>query len=334
VSLFLCHCFLEAVLFNPSTVFERKSILETTTTLRGNKELVDAIADLARKAEGSAGKAHFLEIPDDPNGDLLLIKPDGSYELFQVPCDPRSTTLLSVDQIAPFALNAIYNWGSRPNIYYGPSAVTVRLEDSSLVPSNAGKAHVNLGYSQQFTELQKWSVDHNKAFHGHKRFMQLMRLVFATCLEPSALKATLDAIGGWVIEESEKTGSVVARGREQLGKEVKAELRSVKGEIPEQLTLQVRVFNDPALLRERRIRCSLEIEPTNGGQFALIPEADEIDRAIDEEMKDLGELLQASVNGLALPSPQTVSTVNMSGDQDSASAKQQRYIVPIFYGSF
>ena len=118
----------------------------------------------------------------------------------------------------------------------------------------------------------------------------------------------------------------MTRNRESLGKDIRSELRSGAGEIPEQLVLRVRIFKDPALQARRQIVCKLETDPTNGGRFALLPLAEEVDRAIDLEMADLGDLLRSSINGAA--------RLGLPGPDGEASAAPARLAVPVFYGAF
>ena len=69
-----------------------------------------------------------------------------------------------------------------------------------------------------------------------------------------------------------------------------AEVRGNAGDIPEEVNLDVRIFNDQALKGRFRIRCAIEIDVTVG-QFALIPLGSGLDGILDEQMAGLRELL-------------------------------------------
>lgn len=296
------------------------------TTEDLNESAICSIAQLTDQAKGADGKVVILPIPSHPEAAFLIVKPDGSYETKSMPLGPRGSTLFSVDQVPPYVNSAVDRWEAHPSVYYNEQQVYCRLADNDLIPERGGSVKVDLKKSPQFQLLETFSKNRDAAWKTHKAFMLMLRIDFETNIDPFALEQTIKACEAYSIDETGQTRSTVTRNRESLGNDIKSELRAGAGEIPEQLIMRVRVFRDPALLTTRQIVCKLETDPTNGGRFAVLPLADEIDNAMDAEMRDLGDLLRSSVN------PGKILT-----DETAAAAKSEtkkRQFVPVFYGSF
>ena len=287
--------------------------------------LIREIANLADQAKGASNKVEIIKIPGSPSGDVLVVKPDGSYAKLEIPHAPRSTVLHSVDQVAPFVSTASDRWAASPTVYYSPSGVTVRLDDGDIEPTPNGAARVEFKHSEQFRLLSEFAKNRDAAFLTHSKFMRMLRLDLDVCFDAQVLESVLRSLSSYESEEGSRTASTVTRNRESLGREVMSELRAQNGEIPEDIVLQVRVYKDPALLKTRRVHCKLETDPVGGGRFALLPFANELDNAIDAEMSDLGEILRSAINGTGnrLVSPEELTKILPSID-----------FVPVFYATF
>ena len=281
---------------------------------------IQSIVNLTDQAKGACGKIEIVPIPNHPRGNYFIVKADGTFQEAILPPKTRSTELMSIDQVPAFVSNAIDIWDSGPSVYYSNKGVNVIISDDDIERHWYGFANVQFQLTDQFKLLSSFATNRDAAFLSHSKFMRMLRLDLDTCLEPQVLEHTLRACSAFESDDGTRVQSTVTRNRESLGREVMSELRSMSGDIPEDLVLQVRVFKDPAMVKTRRVHCKLETDPSSGGRFALLPYANELDNAVDAEMADLGDFLRSTINGgNRLPGP------------DGAESKARKF-VPIFHG--
>ncbi|HEY0983532.1 hypothetical protein, partial [Schlesneria sp.] len=289
--------------------------------------VVQSIATLAASSRDANGAIAFKAIPGDPDERQLIVSADGTYQEFPSATKPRNTTLRSVDQVGVYVRHSIDKWGADPVVYYNPTHVIAVLDESGLRPSRNGRVTVALNESPQLKRLRRYDENRNDAWVSHKAFVQMLRIDLADCITPDALEYLLKALSTLDFMDASRTTSNVSRNRESLGSEVKAEIRANGDmEIPEQVTLEVRMFTDPALMARRVIVCKLETDPSNG-RLALIPIADEINNAMDTEMAALGDMLRANVNS------RPKALTNKATETNATEPAESPAYVPVFYGT-
>lgn len=288
-------------------------------------ETLREIQQTAVKAAGAAGKVLIAKIPDHPRGNYLLVGDDGHVSEHELPLPPRRTLLNSVAAVGDYAKHARDVWEAEPAVYYCPDVVRVLLEDGGR-HQQPDAAHVFLNKTPAWEQLKKWSDDPSQAWLGHRAFLTALRVEFGDCFERDDLRNLTDAIGQLDFVQGERTQSVAVRNRESMGREVMAEVKSLKGEIPEEVTLQVRIHRDPVLSRRHAVRCLLETDPA-AGRLALIPIAGQLDRAIDEEMNALDLMLRASVRDVARLADETAAAC------DSPATTAPAWRIPVFFGN-
>lgn len=288
--------------------------------------LVNSIAVLAKSSQDAEHAVSFKEVPNDPDEQQLLVKPDGTYELFDIGTKPRNTVLRSVDQVGAYVRHAVSKWDADPVVYFNPSQVIAVLDESALRPSRNGRVTVSLTESPQLNRLKRYSGNRNDAWLAHKAFVQMLRIDLEDCIPKESLEYLLKALASLDFMDATRTTSNVARNRESLGSEVKAEIKANGDmQIPEEVALDVRMFTDPALLVRRNIVCKLETDPANG-RLALIPIANEIENAMDAEMSALGDMLRANINTRARGLP------DKSKPAAEVESETPLY-VPVFHGA-
>jgi hypothetical protein len=297
-----------------------------TTNLNLQVETLRELSDLATRAGDAAGKVALVPIPKHPRGNYLLVDANGSSEEQELPLPPRATALASVDQVGLHALHALREWGARPAIYYAPSGLTVQLEDGTL-ESNHGRALCPLAQTKVWELLALWEKSPNEAWKAHKEFFRMLRVTFGDSFESDALARLVESIGQLDFIQGERVQSVQVRNRESMGREVASEVKSLKGDIPEEILLSVRLYRDPVLLRRHSIRCLLETDPQNG-RLALLPIAGQLDEALDREMSALGDMLRSSVGA----SRRLTGPALDPDDVERAAALATEWQIPVFYG--
>lgn len=295
-----------------------------STELLLNDETIGSIVELANKGYAAEGKLAFKPLPNDPDNKYLIVKPDGSFEEKTPERAPRSITLHSVDQVPLIVSQAMRKWGGDPIVYYAKNQVRVNLSESNLRTSNYGSATVALIESPQLKALRKYDSNRENAWIDHKAFMLVLRTTFGDCISTETMERLERSLSSIQYSNASRVSSGVMRNRESLGSEVLSELKSLSDvDIPETIEMNVRMFTDPALLARRMIRCKIETDPSLG-KLSLLPLANEIDYAMDEEMQNLGDLLLASVNALPVGLPDPDGTPATRTDEP---------IVPVFYAT-
>lgn len=294
------------------------------TNLDLQVETFNAIQAAAQNGAKFDTKVGIVPIPGHPNRNYLVVGRDGSYEEWKLPLPSREASLHSVDQVGMFAVHALDRWNVRPSVYYSDEIVEIRLLDG-LLDMQRGCAKVRLNTTRCWDLLSAWADTPSQAWLPHKEFIRTLRVTFGDCFENGSLKQLCESIGQLDFIQGERTQSVAIRNRESMGREVASEVKSLKGDIPEEVVLSVRVYRDPVLLRRHTIRCLLETDPQNG-RLALIPLASQLDEAMDLEMGSLGDLLRASVRGPQL--------LNGPAADEAASPEPAapQWTIPVFYG--
>lgn len=286
------------------------------------RETLVELTGLAERATAAAGKVSIVAVPHSPTNNFLIVKPNGDYVEETPPLAPRQTNLASVDQVGLFALHARDRLHAEPVIYYSPSGVFTALRDGELTEQRES-AECPLRKTRVWELLLAWAEKPDAAWKQHREFIRELRVTFGDCFTGDNLARLLDAIGQLDFIQGERAQSVAVRNRESMGREVASEVKSLKGDIPEEVTLTVRLYRDPVLMRRHEIRCLLETDPQNG-RLALLPIAGQLDEALDREMLSLGETLRSSVGTarrLTGPAPETDE-----GEPETA------WSIPVFYG--
>jgi len=108
------------------------------------------------------------------------------------------------------------------------------------------------------------------------------------------LKALLRALRALEWESSVKGTDVVERGRESMGRDIKQELQSKAGPIPEEITLTCDVYTDRSVASMAIVRCLIEIDP-RAQCFTLEPLTGVIETQVRSVVEALGDVLKAAV---------------------------------------
>lgn len=284
------------------------------------------IVELAREGIDVKHKLSVVPIPNHPTGAVWVVDKDGDYEIYGPPQKPRRDSLYSVDQVPNYALHGLHHWDAFPAIYYQRERVVIEMESSSIQRSRAGCA-VELEPTPVWEMLTKWN-EGEPAWFSQKNFIRLIRTKLVENLSDAQRDQIVDAIRYIEFSAGERTVGNIQRGREQMGKEVLAEMKTMREvPIPEEVVLSVRIFTDPALLSKHQITCLLETNPA-AGQFALVPISSEITMAMDNEMSALGDMLRSSLG-------QAKRLTGPAADDEEADDDAQAvdWQIPVFYGA-
>lgn len=253
-------------------------------------EALQFTADQATKAAGASNKVAVLKLPDEPEGVYGLVGSDGRFERIVGAAKPRSHALHRVDQVVDFVLDAETRLNASPTVWYSRKGVQILLVDDSLAARLESRANITFAFTPQFHLLANCAE--GSQWFDPKQLCLWVRTKLLDCLPTSReFLATIRDL-----RFSVQTGgkSHIGQGRESLGREVDAEVVSEFGDLPEELLFQVRVMDDPSLLRRQPIRCALEIDPQKC-LLRIVPLAGEVQNALDAELESIGEMLKSTL---------------------------------------
>lgn len=249
-------------------------------------EAIRLIQETAVKASGASGKATIIDLRDTDSGakKFLIVKPDGSTEQVAFEPYPRTHQLGSIDQFADFVPNAEERKiTANPTIWVCSGGVKLIFDDSA---GSRRECHAYVGLTA--TAAYAFLLASDRRFN-QKDFVKLLRYTLWECLDDAG-RLGLKAIRSFSSKNFVTSHGNVEHGRQSLGKELESEIRSDAGDIPEELTLHVRLFTDRALTRRFPIKCAIDIEPAEG-TFSLRPLPEQLDAAVDEQLQAIANRL-------------------------------------------
>jgi hypothetical protein len=161
------------------------------------------------------------------------------------------------------------------------------------------------------------SHDEFKVFYGdtenlnQKQFLRLLRVNLKSALGELG-NTLIPAISSIRWETGSRGASQVGSGRESMGREINSEIRSLAGEIPDEIVLNLRLSRDPATPGRYPVRCVLQID-SQQQTFSLLPMAGELDRAWSDFEKDLFDI----VSDISGDIPVILGGVERSGNHNT-----------------
>ncbi len=260
-------------------------------TATRDRDALELIQETAQKAAGAAGKVQILDLPKEPKHVYGVVEADGKLHRIEAAPHPRQHKLLSVHQVGDFVAEITQRLTVKPTVWYSPAAVAIVLDDTVDL-NTAGVASCPLVYTPQFVLLRKLETMTSLA---QKPFVRMLRKDLFDCLESDVAQQLLRSVRSLNFKEAMSGHARIDQGRESLGREIEAEVTSTIGPLPEYVTLDVRVFTDPALILRRPVKCALEVDA--GEQWlALTPMPLELDNALQSEMEHLEGMLEQATD--------------------------------------
>lgn len=256
------------------------------------------IQQTAVQASGADGKLAVIHLANQPAGTATLVTPDGELLEHELPRPWRQHELRTVGQVQAWLehwrqIDALDSGDDaedsqlvQPSVWYCETGLQIVLDDR-VDSQRRDRLSCPLRYSAAFEFLQRQA---EAAPMSQKQFTAVLRTVLWDCLQdaPQLLK---------MIRTLRRTGASThtahdGHGRSNYGADIDQAVVSEAGDLPEELTLQVRVFRDAALETRQPIRCALIVE-TDTMQFQLLPLAGQLDDAVAEEMQTIHKLLES-----------------------------------------
>lgn len=242
---------------------------------------VDLLQQSAAAAVKAADRTAILSVPEDDDGRYYLLTTDAPPKLVTPEAPIVRGLLGSIDQVAACA--ALYG---APLILINQARVEVKFDTRDERPQYAA----NLERSQQMMLLVKLA---NNATFRQREFLDLLRVQLAGALDEAG-ERLIAFVRKFRVDTNDQMTAELKRDRESLGRSVHSEVQSEAGDMPEQITVSVRVFTDRACQWRVPIRCLVDFS-TQDHVFRLIPEPESLSDAIDDTLLAIGDRITADV---------------------------------------
>ncbi len=245
-------------------------------------ETVKLIQDQAVTASGAINKCTGLSVSGMPAHQTFLIGPTGERELITLDPQPRKHSLASLDEAIAF-INKKATEDSA--VWFDLSGVVVVLDDAT----RRDIATLPLKLTPVMQLLARIEADGDR--YDQKDFRRLLRVDLASARKDDKL---LNWVSNAKFNTSTSVGGVVTSSKESLGRDIDDAALSSAGEFPEEIGLEVRVFDDASLKETWGVKCAVELF-LRESEFTLTPYPLELHNAIESEVFVIGKKLRESV---------------------------------------
>jgi hypothetical protein len=238
--------------------------------------------ELLQKTAQEATRPTLLPIPGDLRHCYLVY--GGRYERIDLQPDTRLHRPGSIGDLVGFV-----EWWAKEapdakmTLWHHDTAIVLVLDERD----RRDRALYPLTLSRPYLHLQKLDAgDCCANLLEHRQLVRLLRVEFAGCVMNADLIPMLNKVD-WT--KNEAANSRADRGRESLGKSIQAELVQA-ATIPEEIVLEVPVFENRDVCDTIQIRCALEILPQDQ-RFRLTPFPGQVPAAMATAQDKIHELL-------------------------------------------
>lgn len=249
-----------------------------------DSEALQLLIDTSQQASGAAQKVAVIALPNEPKGYYGIVDADGKFTKVRAEVGPRNHKLLRIDQVPAFTADMEKRLEGAPSVWYSPQGVVVLIDDG-LDSDLLSRANLTFKHTEQFEELilcqksPRWMDPKTFATWIRTKVRNVMRGADDLLTMVSQIKASTGASQSYAGTKS----------RESIGAEVDSEMESMLGELPDLVLFDVRVYDDPSIVRTVLVTCALECNPRTF-EMRLEPQAGQLQAAIDSEMENIGEL--------------------------------------------
>jgi hypothetical protein len=247
-----------------------------------NNDTLTTIQETAIKSSGAAGKAVVLEIPGQPAHKKAII--DAAGKLTWIDLEPicRQHTIVTLDECIEF-INS--KGGETTVVWFDRTGVVVVLDDNT----RRDIATMKFTLTPEIVKLAE--IEKSKQRFNQRDFRRLLRIDLGNCRMDDVL---LNWVSSVKFNTSASQGGVIKQGKESLGSDIDDAAISDLGECPEEIGLQVRVFDDHRLKDKCGVKCAVEVF-LREAEFTLTPMPLEIHTAIEMELDVVAEKLRSGV---------------------------------------
>lgn len=246
-------------------------------------ETVRLIQDTAVKASGAEKKLELVKPPAEPEYVYLAVNPSGGFQRIEAVAKPRAHSLVTLEQVLRFV--ELKGDEKKTVVWYDRDGIIVVVDDGS----RRDKATMKLNYTPQMLTLMM--LEQKRPEFEQRGFRRLLKVDLAGCRRNDILVSWVESVR---FNSTAMSAGRIQHQKESLGRDIDEEAISDQGECPEELLLDVRVFDDPNLRDTFQIRCDVEVLVSDQ-KFRLTPLPLEIHNAIEAQVSQIGDALTSHV---------------------------------------
>lgn len=239
------------------------------------------LAELLTKMEMMAVKTvkpFILKADDEPDDVYYLVDADGTHSKVVADQPPRSFIAGSVAALC----QVVRDWvaaKAEPCVWFSRQKVTATMNEET----RREWISYELTITKQFNMLV--ALSGTEKWKDQKSFLRLLRIDLHDCgIDPGAVAIFRNLR----FSASQGGTGVVEAGKRSLTSDMKANLESAGGVVPETLTLAVQVFEEPDF--KINVLCSVEQDPEKC-QLALLPLPGEVENAVRAAERKIGDMI-------------------------------------------
>lgn len=231
---------------------------------------------VSEQAVAAAG-VKVLKVAEEPDHVYYLASPQGTVQRVEAEPEPRDHHVLDIPSLVRFVEPFVGE--QEVEIWYHRARV-VAILDSDI---RRDQVNLCLEFSPQLQALRH--LEGKATPHGQKEFVRLLRVTLAGCV-PSGL---IDVVRHMKFRVNSSGEGVISHGKSSVGRTLEAQLTGEK-EIPEEVNLEVPIWNGFQSHRKFRVPCAIEIDPA-AEKISLTPLPGAIEEAVRLAEECLGNLL-------------------------------------------
>jgi len=249
-----------------------------------NSDTLKIIQDTAVKASDALGKVEFVKLPGEPNHVYAAVKADGTFERRSAEAAPRAHKLASFQEAIAF----VKTKGTKDNsvLWYDDTGVIVVVDDAT----RRDTAELKFTLTEPFERIA--AIAENDESFDQRAFRRLLRVTFAGCTPNDLL---LNWISDCKFGTVANAAGTIVKNRESFGKDINQAVESKDNTpCPDDITLSLRIFDDPLLRETRTVNCDVEVLVAEQ-KFKLTPFPLEIINAVNAELANIEGILAGEV---------------------------------------
>lgn len=248
-------------------------------------ETLQLIQQTAVEAAGAKQVLHLVHPDQEPAHVYLAVSQSGNYERVEAAPRPRDHQLVTLEQAIRFA--ELKGTAEQTVVWYDREGIVIVVDDAT----RRDLARVKLRYTPQLQTLL--TIEKDRSTFDQREFRRLLKVSLAGCRTDDVLLRWVEGVR-W--NSTVNSGGQIKHQRESLGRDIdQMAVSDVDlGECPEQLRLEVRVFDDPSLTSRWTVVCDVEVVVSDN-RFRLTPLPLELHNAIENELSYVGEQLTTHV---------------------------------------
>lgn len=240
----------------------------------------DAIKEIERLVKDGA-TAKTVQLPGDPKGAYVLVKPDGTTELIRSEPGFHGEKLESPDDLRQFITHLNSDKATLP----GGATFVDEKQAVYVFDLNDRRNRAVVGLVE--SDLMRWVRVGSKETYTHKDFIRLLRIDLRGVV--SGGTSMLNTIRNVKFDDAGDVRSNIQHGRESMGNSVTRQVMGADA-IPEEIGITVKPFDNFSFQGE--IAAAVELDLTTK-RFKLTPYPDDVVALMENAIHAVAVALKA-----------------------------------------